>query len=98
MRDPRYDILFEPVKIGPITAPNRFFSVPHATGYSPLIPNGSIGMHEMMAEGDWGVVSMQLDEIDPTSDLSNLPIEKFWDDTDVKPHALMVERVKNTAA
>ena len=31
-RDPRYDILFEPVKIGPVTAPNRFYQVPHCTG------------------------------------------------------------------
>ena len=98
MRDPRYDILFEPVKIGPITAPNRFFSVPHATGHNPLMPNGSIGMREMKAEGGWGVVSMQLAEIDPTSDISNLPIEKFWDDTDVKSHALLVERVKKHGA
>jgi len=51
MRDPRYDILFEPVKIGPVTAPNRFFSVPHATGHNPLMPNGSIGMRERKAEG-----------------------------------------------
>lgn len=94
MGDPRYDILFESVKIGPVTAPNRFFSVPHATGHNPLMPNGSIAMRAMKAEGGWGVVSMQLAEIDPTSDISNLPIEKFWDDTDVKSHALMVERVK----
>ena len=31
-RDPRFDILFEPVPIGPVTAPNRFYQVPHATG------------------------------------------------------------------
>jgi hypothetical protein len=24
-RDPRFDVLFEPVKIGPVTAPNRFY-------------------------------------------------------------------------
>jgi dimethylamine/trimethylamine dehydrogenase len=30
--DPRFDVLFEPVKIGPVTAPNRFYQVPHATG------------------------------------------------------------------
>ena len=24
-RDPRYDVLFEPVAIGPVTAPNRFY-------------------------------------------------------------------------
>ncbi len=31
-RDPRYDILFEPVKIGPVTAKNRFYQVPHCCG------------------------------------------------------------------
>ena len=29
MRDPEHDILFEPVRIGPLTAKNRFFQVPH---------------------------------------------------------------------
>ena len=29
MRDSRFDVLFEPVKIGPVTAPNRFYQVPH---------------------------------------------------------------------
>lgn len=31
-RDPRYDILFEPLKIGPVTAPNQFYQVPHCNG------------------------------------------------------------------
>jgi dimethylamine/trimethylamine dehydrogenase len=31
-RDPRYDILFEPVRIGPVTAKNRFYQVPHCNG------------------------------------------------------------------
>lgn len=90
----RFSTLFEPVRIGPVVAPNRFFAVPHATGHSPLMPNGSIGMREMKAEGGWGVVAMQLSEIDPSSDISNLPMEKFWDETDVRSHARMVERVK----
>ncbi|MEM8813736.1 MAG: NAD(P)-binding protein [Pseudomonadota bacterium] len=92
--DPRYAPLFEPIRIGPVTAPNRFYAVPHATGHSPLMPNGSIGMRAMKAEGGWGVVCMQLAEIDPTSDISNLPTEKLWDETDVRSHARMVERVK----
>lgn len=36
--DPRYDILFEPVKIGPVTAKNRFYQVPHCTGMGWLRP------------------------------------------------------------
>ena len=30
--DKRYKILFEPVDIGPVTAKNRFYQVPHCTG------------------------------------------------------------------
>ena len=31
-RDPRFDILFESMKIGPVTAKNRFYQVPHCNG------------------------------------------------------------------
>jgi len=27
-----YETLFTPLKIGPVTAPNRFYQVPHCTG------------------------------------------------------------------
>jgi dimethylamine/trimethylamine dehydrogenase len=96
--DPRYAILFEPVRIGPKTAPNRFFAVPHATGHSPLMPNGSIGMRAMKAEGGWGTVCMQLAEIDPSSDISNLPIETFWDEIDVRSHARLTEKIREHGA
>ena len=42
-RDPRYDVLFEPVKIGPVTAPNRFYQVPHADGMGYAMPRGLAG-------------------------------------------------------
>lgn len=92
--DARYAVLFEAVRIGPKIAPNRFFAVPHATGHSPLMPNGSIGMRAMKAEGGWGTVCMQLAEIDPSSDISNLPIEKFWDEVDVRSHARLTEKIR----
>ena len=91
--DPRYQILFEPVTIGPVTAPNRFVSMPHAIGHSYLMPNGAIGIRQTRAEGGWGIVSMQLSEIDPTSDLSGLPYERLWDDEDVRAHAKSNERI-----
>lgn len=31
-RNARYDILFEPVQLGPVRAGNRFFQVPHCNG------------------------------------------------------------------
>ncbi len=30
-RDSRYDILFEPIAIGPVKARNRFYQVPHCS-------------------------------------------------------------------
>ena len=36
--NPRYDVLFEPVKIGPVTAPNRFYCTPHALGTGNQMP------------------------------------------------------------
>ena len=44
MRDPRYDILFEPVKIGPHTAKNRFYQVPHCNGGGYRDPSAAAEM------------------------------------------------------
>lgn len=88
-----YDVLFEPLQIGPVTAPNRFVMMPYANGHSYLMPNGAIGIRETRAEGGWGIIGMQLSEIDPTSDLSGLPYERLWDEGDVKVHAKSVERI-----
>ncbi|MBB5539034.1 FAD-dependent oxidoreductase [Rhizobium giardinii] len=96
--DPRYSILFEPLKIGPVTAPNRFVSMPHAIGHSYLMPNGAIGIRETRAEGGWGIVAMHLSEIDPTSDLAGLPYERLWDEGDVAAHARSVERIHSHGA
>ena len=36
--DARHAILFEPVVIGPKTLPNRFYQVPHASGFGSRMP------------------------------------------------------------
>jgi dimethylamine/trimethylamine dehydrogenase len=50
-RDPRYDILFEPLRIGPVTTKNRFYQVPHCTGMGWQRPNSLNRMREVKAEG-----------------------------------------------
>ena len=70
MRDPRYDILFEPVQIGPVTARNRFYQVPHCNGMGYRDPSGEAYMRRIKAEGGWGVVCTEEVEIHPTSDLA----------------------------
>ena len=92
--DPRYAPLFQPLKIGPVTAPNRFVAVPYALGFSDLMPMGAMGFRETRAEGGWGIVAMQLTEIDPTSDLSGLRYERLWDAHDTRRHAASVARIK----
>ena len=92
-RDPRYDILFEPVKIGPKTAPNRFYQVPHCNGMGHRWPQSMAAMRGMKAEGGWGVVCTEECEIHPSSDLSGAVLMRLWDDSDLPVHELMVEKV-----
>lgn len=58
------------------------------------MPNGHIGFRAMRAEGGWGIVSTGLTEIDPSSDLSNLPYERLWDEDDVRRHAALAEAIQ----
>ena len=43
-RDPRYDVLFEPLAIGPVTAKNRFYQVPHCNGGGYRDPSAAAAM------------------------------------------------------
>jgi dimethylamine/trimethylamine dehydrogenase len=94
----RYDILFEPVRIGPVTAPNRFYQVPHASGMTNALPRIRAGFREMKAEGGWGVICTGACSIDATSDDSPLPMATMWDDNDIRAHALMTEAVHKHGA
>ncbi len=93
VRDQRYDILFEPVKIGPVTARNRFYQVPHCTGLGWLRPRMLAALRGVKAEGGWGVVCTEFCSIHPSSDDLPHPNASLWDDRDVKAHALMTEQV-----
>jgi dimethylamine/trimethylamine dehydrogenase len=92
-RDPRYDILFEPIKIGPVTAKNRFYQVPHCTGMGYLRPRMLADMREIKAEGGWGVICTEFNSIHPSSDDLTHPSASLWDDSDIRAHALMTEKV-----
>lgn len=91
-RNPRWDILFEPVTIGPVIAPNRFYQVPHASGM-PNLPHVRAAMRGVKAEGGWGVVCTGAVSIHPSSDDMPLPAARLWDRHDVAAHAQMTEAV-----
>ncbi|WP_299351511.1 FAD-dependent oxidoreductase [uncultured Shimia sp.] len=98
MRDPRHDILFEPLKIGPVTTKNRFYQVPHCTGMGWRRPQTLAAMRGVKAEGGWGVVNTEFCSVHPTSDNDAFPYAALWDDDDIRANALMTEAVHEHGA
>ena len=70
--DERYRILFEPLKIGPVTAPNRFYQVPHCNGMGYRDVSGMVALRAIKAEGGWGTVCTEQVEIHYTSEITCL--------------------------
>jgi len=93
-----YDILFETVRIGPVTAPNRFYQVPHCNGFGHRMPHGLAAMRGMKAEGGWGVVCTEETEIHHSSDLSPFFEGRIWSNEDIPALALMTEAVHRHGA
>ncbi len=85
---PRYQILFEPVKIGPVTAPNRFYQTPHATGMGWRAPKSSAALRGIKAEGGWGVVCTEYCSIHPSSDDFPFGYLSLWDEDDIRALAV----------
>ncbi|MCF5720679.1 NAD(P)-binding protein [Pseudomonas syringae] len=93
MRDPRYDILFEPVQIGPVRTRNRFYQVPHCNGMGHVHPSAMAHMRGIKAEGGWGVVCTEECEISPLSEFSPYIEARLWDERDIPALARMCEAV-----
>lgn len=92
-RNPHYDVLFEPVRIGPLTARNRFYQVPHCSGMGYRYPNAEAHMRGIKAEGGWAVISTQEAEIHPTSDLTPANEARLWDDRDIGALSLVADKI-----
>ena len=92
-RDPRYDILFESVQIGPVTAKNRFYQVPHCNGMGRSYPSSMAEMRGVKAEGGWSVVCTEEVEIHPSSEHSPIPEGRLWNDDDIPVFARMCEKI-----
>lgn len=97
-RDPRYDLLFEPLKIGPVTTKNRFYQVPHCTGMGYARPNTLNRMRAMTAEGGWGVVCTEYCSIHPSANEDPYPQCTLWDEDDVRNLGELVDGVHEHGA
>ena len=82
-RDPKYDILFEPVTVGPKTLKNRFYQVPHANGAGSDAPGDQAAFRAMKAEGGWAGVNTGWCSISPGSDASGHVSCRLWDEGDI---------------
>ncbi len=92
-RDSRHDVLFEPVRIGPLTTRNRFWQVPHCTGMGYRHPRSEARHRGIKAEGGWGVVSTQETEIHPTSDITPANEARLWSDADIPALRLVTDAI-----
>jgi dimethylamine/trimethylamine dehydrogenase len=97
-RDPRFDVLFEPVNIGPVVAKNRFYQVPHCNGMGHARPRAHAAMRGVKAEGGWAVVSTEEVEIHPSSDVSPYIEGRLWDERDVPALALVTDAIHKYGA
>jgi dimethylamine/trimethylamine dehydrogenase len=96
--DSRYQLLFEPLDIGPVTTKNRFYQVPHCTGMGWLRPNMVADLRATKAEGGWGVVCTEYCSIHPTSDDIPFATHTLWDDEDIRSHRVMTDKVHEHGA
>ncbi|MBI3957803.1 MAG: FAD-dependent oxidoreductase [Chloroflexi bacterium] len=88
-----FDILFQPIQIGPVTAPNRFYQVPHCNGMGYRMPKSMAAMRGMKAEGGWGVVCTEEVEIHHTSDIAPYIEGRLWADEDIPLWQLMTDAI-----
>lgn len=98
LRDPRYDILFEPVRIGPVTARNRFYQVPHCNGGGYRDPSAAAEMRRVKSEGGWGVIFTEQVEIHHSSEITPFIELRIWDEEDLPALAKMADAMHSHGA
>ena len=83
-RDPRHDVLFEPLRIGPKTLRNRFYQVPHCTGFGSEKPWSQARHRAVKAEGGWAAVNTEYCAISQDSDETPYVSARMWDERDLR--------------
>jgi len=92
-RDPKHDILFEPIRLGPKTLRNRFYCTPQCNGAGSEKPGMQAGHRGMKAEGGWGAVCTEYCSIHPESDDTHRVSARLWDEGDVRNLAVMCDAI-----
>ncbi len=96
--DPNHGILFEPVRVGPKTLRNRFYQVPHCSGFGTEKPWTQAAHRGVKAEGGWAAVCTEYAPISPDSDEAPLIAARFWDEDDMRALRLMTDKAHEHGA
>ena len=98
-RPKRFDVLFEPIAIGPKTMRNRFYQTPQCTGFGDVFPGGQAYHRGMKAEGGWAVLNTEATTIAPEFDWAGqMTPSRIWDDDDVANWSWMTDMVHEHGA
>lgn len=98
MTDPRHEILFTPLAIGPHVAKNRFYQVPHCNGGGYRDPSAVAAMRGVKAEGGWGVIFTEQTEMHHSSEITPFIEQRLWEDQDIPALRKMSEAMKTHGA
>lgn len=91
-REPRHDVLFEPLSIGPKIVRNRFYQVPHCTGFGTRKPFSQASHRAIKAEGGWAAVCTEYAPVDESSDEAPAVSAQLWDEEDARSLALLCDQ------
>src|SRR5713226_2777570 len=97
-RDPKHDILFQPIKIGPKTLRNRFYQVPHCIGAGSDKPGFQAAHRSLKAEGGWAGIYTEYCSIHPESDDTHRLSARIWDEGDVRNLRAMTDHIHKFGA
>ena len=92
-RNPKHDVLFQPIRIGPKTLRNRFYQVPHCTGFGSAKPFSQARHRSIKAEGGWAAVCTEYAPIGPDSDEMPYVSARVWDEGDAESLRVMCREV-----
>ena len=90
-RDPKHDVLFESITLGPKKTRNRFWQTSHCAGPGSERPGAQAHLRGMKAEGGWGVVFTEYCSIHPEADEYPYTSARIWDEGDISNLGYMCE-------
>lgn len=97
-RDPKHDILFQPIQIGPKTLRNRFYQVPHCIGAGSDKPGFQAAHRSLKGEGGWAAMNTEYCSIHPESDDTMRLSARIWDEGDVRNLRAMTDEIHKYGA